>query len=208
MIRPYTAAVLCLGVSATIGCAARHAPAPSTAAAQRTDSSYIDLEPGWRLRVVTPILKSGGYRLRVTGETAGNAPMALCAGDDFLGYEVAFYAVGTRSVLEFQSAEIIRDGKSTPRPVPIADLFHLPRAVRHVRLIYLVRNSQADHDMALAAAKDIDDLESLTHRVQANTADACGNARDIFCVWIPAGIAVVPEARKTINRTIEWVPTR
>lgn len=207
MSRRYTA-VLCLVASATIGCAARHLRSASTAAAQGTDSSYIDLEPGWRLRVVTPILKSGGYRLRVTGETAGNATMAISAGDDFLGYEVAFYAVGTRRALEFQSAEIIRDGKSTPQPVPIADLFHLPRGVRHARLIYLVRISQADHDMALAAAKDIDDLESPTHRVQANTAHACGNARGVFCVWIPAGIAVVPETRKTIDGSVEWVPAR
>jgi hypothetical protein len=188
-------------------CAARHTHAP-VAAVQPIGPSYIDLEPGWRLRVVTPILKSGGYRLKLTAQTADAGTVTLHAGDDFLGYEVAYYAVRAHNGVEFVSAETTRNGRTAPQPQPVAHLFQLPRGVRHVRLIYLVRVSQADHDMAVAAAKDMDALDALTRRVQANPADACRTEPGAFCAWIPAGIAVVPQFKKTIDGGFEWAPAR
>jgi hypothetical protein len=190
------------------GCAARHARAPAAAAPLRAaSSSYVDLAPGWRLKVVTPILKSGGYRVVFTGETVDGNNITLSAGDDFLGYEVAYYAVKARSV-EFLSAETTKDGHTASRLRPMVRLFELPRGVRHVRLIYLVRASQADHDMAMAAAKDMDALEALTRRVQANPVDGCYPGPGAFCAWIPAGIAVVPQLPKAANGGIEWAPAR
>lgn len=125
----------CLALASLLnGCAARHAPVP-VAAVQPIGPSYIDLEPGWRLRVVTPILKSGGYRLQTTGETSGGNTVTLSVGDDFLGYETAYYAVEARHGVEFVSAETTRDGHTTPQPRPVAHLFQLPRGVRHVRLM-------------------------------------------------------------------------
>lgn len=199
---------LCLALASVLtGCAARNARAPASAV-QSIGPSYIDLEPGWRLRVVTPILKSGGYRLKPTGQTVSGGTVTLSVGDDFLGYEVAYYAVKARNGVEFVSAETTRDGRTTPQPQPVAHLFQLPRGVRHVRLIYLVRVSQADHDMAVAAAKDMDALEALTRRVEANPVDACHDEQGGFCAWIPAGIAVVPQLPKTIDGAVEWVPAR
>ena len=188
-------------------CAARHAHAP-VAAVQPIGPSYIDLEPRWRLRVVTPILKSGGYLLNLTGQSESGGGVTLHAGDDFLGYEVAYYAVTARRGVEFVSAEITRNGRTVAQPQPVAHLFQLPRGVRHVRLIYLVRVSQADHDMAVAAAKDMDALDALTRRVEANPADGCRSDPGAFCAWIPAGIAVVPQFQKTIDGGVEWVPAR
>jgi hypothetical protein len=188
-------------------CTAHHPRAPA-AAVQPIGPSYIDLEPGWRLRVVTPILKSGGYRLNLTAPTADAGTVTLHAGDDFLGYEVAYYAVRARNGVEFVSAEITKNGRTAPQSQPVAHLFQLPRGVRHVRLIYLVRVSQADHDMAVAAAKDTDALDALTRRVQANPADACRTEPGAYCEWIPAGIAVVPQFKKTIDGGFEWVPAR
>lgn len=189
------------------GCGARNVRAPAPVV-QPIGPSYIDLEPGWRLRVVTPILKSGGYRLKATGETSGGNSVTLSVGDDFLGYEVAYYAVRARDGVGFVSAEITRDGHITPQPQPVAHLFQLPRGVRHVRLIYLVRVSQADHDMAVAAAKDMGDLEALTRRVEADPVGECHSGQDAFCGWIPAGIAVVPERQETIGGAVQWVPAR
>jgi hypothetical protein len=77
-----------------------------------------------------------------------------------------------------------------------------------VRLIYLVRVSQADHDMAVAAAKGMDAVEALTRRVEANPVDACHDEQGAFCAWIPAEIAVVPQIPKTIDGAVEWVPAR
>lgn len=200
--------LLCLTLASLLtGCAARNARAPA-AEVQPIGPSYIDLEPGWRLRVVTPILKSGGYRLKSTDRTVNGSTVSLSVGDDLLGYEVAYYAVKARNGVEFVSAEITREGRTTPQPQPMAHLFELPRGIRHVRLIYLVRVSQADHNMAVAAAKDMDALETLTRRVEANPADACRDGQSAFCAWIPAGIAVVPQLQKTINGAVEWVPAR
>jgi hypothetical protein len=154
------------------------------------------------------LLKSGGYRLKTTGQTVDGNTVALSVGADFLGYEVAYYAVKARNGVEFVAAETTRDGHTTPQPQPVAHLFQLPRGVRHVRLIFLVRVSQADHDMAVAAAKDMRDLEALTRRVEANPADACRDGQGAFCAWIPAGIAVVPQLQKTAGGAVEWVPAR
>lgn len=189
------------------GCSTHHARAPAAAAITPASSSYIDLEPGWRLRVVTPILKSGGYRLGAADLQVSGDTVTLSAGPDFLGYELAYYAVKARGV-EFLSAQITRDGQTAPQPRPVARLFQLPRGVRHVRLIYLIRVSQADHDMAVAAAKDMNALDALTRRVMANPADGCKTERGAVCSWIPAGIAATPEVRVMVGGAEHWVPAR
>jgi hypothetical protein len=189
------------------GCAARKPPAQA-AAVQPIGPTYIDLQPGWRLRVVTPILKSGGYRLRSTGQTVDGNHVTQSVGDDFLGYEVAYYGVKVHNGVGFLSAEITKDGRTTPQPQPVAHLFQLPRGVKHVGLIYLVRASQADHDMAVAAAKDMRALEALTRRLATNPTDACQDGQGAFCAWIPPGIAVVPQLQRTVGGAREWAPAR
>ena len=163
------------------------------------------------LRVVTPILKSGGYRLRASRETVKGNTIALSAGDEFIGYETAYYAVnarrGTGVKIQFTSAEIAKAGQTTPQSRPLVALFHLPRWATHVRLIYLQRVSRADHDMAVAAAKDAVSLEAFTRAVQANPTGACNAGRRTFCSWIPAGIAVRPELPRDRGNG-QWAPAR
>ncbi len=189
------------------GCAARYSIPPAPAPVTPANSSFIDLEPGWRLRVVTPILKSGGYRLQPAAQQASGNTITLSAGSDFLGYEVAYYGVRARGV-RFLSAEVTRAGKTAPQARPVAALFQLPRGMRRVRLIYLLRASQADHDMAVAAARDRDALEAITRRVLADPADACKNGDGAACSWIPAGIAVVAEVPRTVDGAVQWRPAR
>lgn len=184
------------------GCASRRAPVPEPAV-QPVGPSFIDLEAGWRLRVVTPILKSGGYRLAATAETTAGNAVSLSVGDNFQGYEVTYYKVRARNGVQFISGEVTRDGQTTPVVQPIAHLFELPRGVRHMRLLYLVRASQADHDMAFAGARETQALEALTRRVEMAPAE-CHDGQHAFCSWIPAGIAVVPERRSSEG----WVPVR
>ena len=150
------------------------------------------------MRVVTPILKSGGYRLKAQPSASGPevATLSLAVRSDFLGYEVAYYAVGSR--VTFTLAEVHRqvDKKDTvtAEERPLVPLFQLPREARCVRLIYLVRVSEADHDMAVVAARKKEDLDPLTALVRANPS-ACRNVGRTFCSWIPDGIAVTPERR-------------
>ncbi len=83
--------------------------------------------------MVTPILKSGGYVLKSALEASGGNTVTISAGDDFLGYETAYYAVTSRHGVEFISADVARDGKTTVQPRPMVRLFDFPHGVRHIR---------------------------------------------------------------------------
>jgi hypothetical protein len=187
------------------GCAADRVP-PKPPVLE--NAAYIDLQPGWRLRVVTPILKSGGYQLRTSSpETSGGSITVSAA--DFIGFETTYYSVSTTPEggmrIELLSATITKGGESTPQPQPLVPLFNLPAGVRFVRLIYLTRVSQADHDMAVVASDQKETLDALTSAVQANPGN-CESRGGIYCSWVPAGIAVRPELLK--RGSSEWIPAR
>ncbi|HVX65214.1 MAG TPA: hypothetical protein VHA11_01355 [Bryobacteraceae bacterium] len=160
-------------------------------------SGSIDLRPGWRLRVVTPLLKSGGYALRSLPAAASGNTVTLAAGGEFQGYETAYYAIaphpkgGVRIALA--SVEVTRDGASAPQGAPALPLFQLPQGARFVRLVFLTRVSPADHDMAVVGAASTAELDRFAAEVQANPR-ACGAAGRHYCAWIPSGIAVRAEA--------------
>jgi hypothetical protein len=186
------------------GCAAHRIP-PKPPVLE--NAAFIDLQPGWRLRVVTPILKSGGYQLRASvPETSGGTITVSAA--DFVGFETAYYSVsnaegGVR--IEFLSATITKGGETTPQPQPLMPLFNVPAGVRFIRLIYLTRVSEADHDMAIIASDQKETLNTLTSAVQADPSN-CETKGGAFCSWVPAGIAVRPELQKP--RSSEWIPAR
>ena len=190
------------------GCATRPDRTPGPPAFTPAASSYIDLEAGWRLRVVTPILKSGGYRLESTAQQLSGNTITAEVSADFLGYEVAYYAVRAHGRIELVSVEVTRDGKTVPQSQSAARLFQLPRGAWHVRLIYLLRASHQDHDMAVAAARDKDALEALTQRVLENPSVGCRSAGKAACSWIPPGIAVVAEVPNQVDGAEQWVPAR
>ncbi|MCU1274358.1 MAG: hypothetical protein JWO48_1789 [Bryobacterales bacterium] len=205
-MRPISQLVLACALTA---CAPRRVQVPTPAATEPSD--YIDLRPGWRLRVVTPILRSGGYRLQPVDQQASGNTITVSTGTDFLGYETAYYAVRARGRglrVEFSSAEISQDGKTALHPQPVAHLFQLPRNARYVRLIYLLRASKADHDMAVVGATEMDALDVLTHQVQADPSSGCRSDSRSFCSWIPAGIAVRPEVQTDVDGVNQWVPAR
>lgn len=174
--------------------------------------TYVDVQPQWRLRVVTPILKSGGYVLETLGAKTDGKTVTVDSGGDFLGYEIAYYAVQPRPRggvrIDFTAAEATRNGVTTPQTKSIAPLFKLPRSARYVRLIYLIRVSQVDHDMAVVAAPDIGRLNALTLRVQAGPGSACQDSRDGSCSWVPQGISIRPEVERTASGVTTWVPAR
>lgn len=198
--------------AALTGCIWRPLQLPAKPEPAAAPEEYIDLRDGWRVRVVTPILKSGGYRFQTdVQEVAGNT-ITISAGTDFIGYETAYYAVRARSeggvAIEFGSAEVTKEGKTTPQARPVASLFELPESAKYVRLLYVLRISHADHDMAVVATDKPETLDAFTRDVQAKPADACKVERGTFCAWIPAGIAVRPEAREIVRGVEEWNPVR
>jgi hypothetical protein len=169
------------------------APRPAARVAPPS-REYQDLQAGQTLRVITPLLRSGSRELDGPAVTQqgpdGHLEVTVDTKGNFLGYEEAIYAVEPGLRIRLERAESVIDGVRTPQPAPRVPLFRLPRRSRHVRLVYLLRSSQADHNMAILAAPDPATLEQLTTALRASPASACPAPR---CTWVPAGIAVRPQ---------------
>jgi hypothetical protein len=203
-------AILCFAfVFEAIGCA-HHSSIPSQPVSARP-ADYIDIQPRWRIVVITPVLRSGGFQVKTVPAQANGlagqsgSSMELKVGPDFIGYETDYYSVnqtGKRMSIEFRSAKVATHGKLQKRTQPLLPLFHLPPETEYVRLIYLIRVSAADHDMAIVSAADLDTLNAVTELVRTDPS-RCGGEH---CSWVPSGIAVRAEARK--NGRWEWPGTR
>lgn len=177
-----------------------HAPATINSA-PANNNSYMDLTPGERLRITVPVLNSapglnpGGYRIATDSHETNDKTIMLSA-PNLAGYEVSYYAIERHANgkvrLRFTSAEMTRNGTTTPEAVAPALPFPLPPKTQHVRLIYLVRSSQSDHNMAITASKNLDALNVFTSRLKGDP-DFCKADSEVFCSWVPAGIAVRPE---------------
>jgi hypothetical protein len=200
-------ATLVLGVIVMfVGCFMRKVH-PAAMENDGIDPGYLDLQAGWRLRVVTPILKSGGYRLHsLEGPNAKDFDN-LSAGPDFLGYETDYYEViknGAGVHVEFRSAEIVKDEKNAQQAQPSVRLFDLPPAIQYVRIVYLVRVSEAEHNMAIVGAEDPSTLTATTDLVQAHPNDGCIRGSHTFCSWVPEGISVRPEEWRMVDGMKQW----
>jgi hypothetical protein len=178
----------------TAGCAHKtlHAAAiPNTP----VDNSYMDLTAGGSLRITVPILTSGGYQVATnTVHEHGNSIVMSAA--NLAGYAVSYYSIEGRSKgkvqVRFRAAEITRNGTTVQQTSAPRLPFLLPSASEYIRLIYLVRKSPADHNMAIAASKNLDALNAFTNRLKRQP-DVCKPDAVVSCFWVPAGVAVRPE---------------
>lgn len=182
---------------ATAGCSRKEISVSTPPGALKRDNSFVDLEPGWTVRIVMPLLKSGTVSPGLVEQKSTGNTISLSA-ENLIGYTTAHYAVagkkGAGVRLAFMSAEETRNAETLPMSRPPTLPFALPNKTEHVRLIYLVRASQADHNMAIAGAKRIEALNAFTSRLIEDPT-ACQVSSAIFCSWVPAGIAVRPENR-------------
>ena len=169
----------------------------------------MDLQAGWRIRVVTPINRSGTFQLETAHTEYSGHTVRVDSSSDFLGYEVAYYAVVARPgdgvAVSFVRAERIIGGTSTKEASPQVHLFDLPENFRYIRLVLLTRLSQADHNEAILAAAKVSDLEHLTEKLQANPETNCRRETESICSWVTIGISVQPE-RRDPQRGHPWVP--
>lgn len=189
---------------ASLGCAVHK---PMQPAAVIASHSYVEFQAGWRLQVVVPILKSGGYNVKLQEMKTENGTIQLKTPDDFMGYEIDRYAVESRTdggvTVEFQSAEIhMNDGKTSQHPEPRLRLFKLPGDIRYVRLAFLSRLSPSEHDAVILAASTREQMEALTARVEDNPSQACTESMQEVCAWVPEGVSVQPQRK----HGRKWVP--
>jgi hypothetical protein len=176
------------------GCARRmsRAAEPSLPG-QPATPDFLDLRPGNTVVVVIPILRSGSYVLPSLKTQDTSSIGGIEAGTDFLGYEKDFYTVkrdsnGVR--VHFRHGEVWHNGKVQKMHAPRVRLFeHIENS--HVRLVFLTRASEADHNMAVLSSGDLPRLNEMTREI--TTRAECRSGRDGSCIWVPNGIAVRPE---------------
>lgn len=190
-----------LALATVLGsCSSRRLQAPAPTAARANGREYVDLQPLWRLQVVTPIRDAD--RLRITGVQSDPSRREIVAAvDESFAYEIAFYAIEPRRGdgvrIRFRSAQLVRDGKPSAMARSTLRIFdELPRHIRFIRLLFLTRASQADHDMALLASDKQESLDLLTRSIKLEGAAGCRVHLRSHCSWIPAGVAVRPELQR------------
>lgn len=92
--------------------------------------------------------------------------------------------------VRFSRGLVWRNGEVQRVHAPRVALFeHMENS--RVRLVFLMRVSDADHDMAIVSSDDLPTLNDITSQVTAQ-AD-CRSSRNGTCTWVPKGIAVRPE---------------
>jgi hypothetical protein len=146
---------------------------------------------------VVPLLKEAGVPAATeSGQQEGKTLLVSAA--NLAGYDVSYYSIDRASrgrvVLRFTAAEITRDGKSVQASQAPLLPFALPLTARHIRLIYLIRQSQSDHNMAITASNNLASLNAFTKRLEGHP-DACRSDDETFCSWVPLGVAVRPESQ-------------
>ncbi len=174
----------------------RRAPVPAALAAAPKwpvkSPEFIDLLPNWQVREITPIFTSGGFVAKGVSIEKGN--VLTISDTDFEGYETALYSLAPRPGggvnPKLASVETNKNGQITKEANPRVMLFQFPRRVRYIRLLYLLRVSTADHNMAMLGSTDVDELNTLTKQVQSDPDKGCRNLRRAYCSWVPQGIAV------------------
>lgn len=165
-----------MALAAIGGCVRRHAAAIAPAAVP-SDNSYLDLKAGGKLRVVLPLRNGDSQEI---------------AGFQMIHYDVEAAGEG-RVRLKFTSAATtVRSGTTTEAREEPALPFRLPRGPRYIRLVYLVRLSRSDHDMAVLAALHADQLNAFTQRLKDDPG-SCRPRGSVSCFWVPPGVAVRPE---------------
>ena len=179
-----------------------HAPVAAAAPAVKwpvKSPDFVDLLPDWRVREITPIFASGGFVAKGGSEKQEGLTITI-SGSDFQGYETALYSLkpkpGGGVDAKLESVETNKAGQITKEVKPRVLLFQFPRRVRYIRLLYLLRVSTADHNMAMLGSNDVDQLNDLTKQVQSDSAN-CKALRRAYCSWVPQGIAVTAGATVT-----------
>jgi hypothetical protein len=211
-MRPTVPAILFLMLGA---CTAKRPPLPAVTAAPGAQPDYVDIESGWRLQIVAPVTRDGTGAIMASAaadQDQATRTVTMKASDNLIGYETAFWDVAARAgggiQLILTKAQMTRDGVPADIPAPTKAMLHVPKQARFLRLFYLIRKSESDHEMVMGGVDRADRLESFTTELRAHPTEACQTRSHIYCEWIPYGMAVRPERKQTIDGVERWAPIR
>uniref|UniRef100_Q01UQ1 Lipoprotein n=1 Tax=Solibacter usitatus (strain Ellin6076) TaxID=234267 RepID=Q01UQ1_SOLUE len=163
--------------------------------------NFVELLPGTRLQVVSPVLSSG-----TTLDAAPESPMKVSGKDtsitvemqapaNLIGVETAWYDLiakpgGRGSTIVPTSARVTIGGQAEDRTGPAVNLFRFPPEAAFYRLFY-----KADESEVLALAP--------TRAALPADPDTCGQPA---CFPIPRGVGVNPYMRIEVNGAPLTVP--
>jgi hypothetical protein len=158
---------------------------------------FIDLKPGVRLQVDSPILRDDAPpgALAIDSAVVTGAGHSLTieakASPALLGFERAWYQVAPRkgqpgAAIEALSAVRHIDGAAETRPSPAVNPFRFDRAAAWYRLLY-----RADRTIVVLGTASYSELDRLTREVDANPS-ACQALAGRSCVLIPRNVGVNP----------------
>jgi hypothetical protein len=172
----------------------------------------VTLEPGFRLKVVAPLLKSGYSEIK-TALAPNSKPGQLEVNVEGLeGFETSYYDIRPRSGggVEFAlaSVEQNRIGKITNPLAPAAFQFDIAPGISHFRLLFLRRLSIADRDISLLGGESWSVLLSSAQRFDTvpGSVSECTTTPGLQCVAVTAKTAILSEVGVTINGQRAYVP--
>jgi hypothetical protein len=172
----------------------------------------VTLEPGFRLKVVAPLLKPGYSEIK-TALAPNSKPGQLNVNVEGLdGFETSYYDVRPRSGggVEFAlaSVEQNRMGKLTQPAAPTAFQFDIAPGIQHFRLLFLRRLSIADRDISLLGGSSWGVLLSSAQRFDTvpGSVSECATTPGLQCVAVTAKTAILSEVGVTINGQPAFVP--
>jgi hypothetical protein len=164
--------------------------------------NFVELLPGSRLQVVSPVLSPGtaldaapdNTPMKVSGKDSSiNVEMEAPA--NLIGVETAWYDLvakpgGRGSTIVPTSARVTIGGQAEDRPAPAVNLFRFPPEAGYYRLFY-----KADQSEVLALAP--------TRAALPTDPDTCGQPA---CFPIPRGVGVNAYMRLDVNGAPLTVP--
>lgn len=175
---------------------------------------YLELQPGWRLVVISPDSANASGQLAGVAfqpsspsvDTGNTQSLTLTAKvPESFGYVRATIDLRGRDAsvsFHFSRTEHIQNGRnrSIPPTPALRNLF--PKGRGRARMLFLTRVADTEHDTAILRAPTPEALEALTAGVLASPLDACRTQGAVVCEWAPRGVAV--RAERPVKEGDRW----
>ncbi|MDR3719552.1 MAG: hypothetical protein P4K98_12175 [Bryobacteraceae bacterium] len=175
-------------------------------------SGAVNLEPGFRLKVVAPLLQPGFKEVKIVqSPNAPGEPLSFTA-EGLDGYETAYYAVqprdggGVQFVLN--SVEQNRMSVITHPDKPAGFEFPLVPDAHYFRLMFLRRASIADRDISLLGAPEWGPMLDAAQRFDTvpGAVDDCAKVPGLVCIALARQTAILAEVGIEANGRIVYLP--
>lgn len=172
---------------------------------------YMDLRPGYRLRIVSPVFRDGAPAdaQAIEGPTAvkeekGALVIEAKASADLIGYETAWYSVEPRPnhpgvSIRPGTTDVHIDGKLQKEPASRFQYFAFPPNMSLFRLLFITRSSDSDRDSLLLGADTEETLARETKRLNADPKLCASLETSSRCFVMPRQAALSGLVSITVN---------